>query len=497
MFPRQNYYIMSADTELTVEKLGYWIQQHQKDCFRFQYLKDMYEGRHPIQLAPPKEAWKPDNRIICNFAKYIVDTFNGYFIGIPVKTMHPDELVAAELEEIQNYNDQDDNNSELSKNCSIYGSAFELLYTDENARICTTYLSPLECFMIYDDSVARKPLYGVRYYQNTDGEMVGSVFTKFKEIPFSDVGGLHFGDAVSHYFNGMPLIEYIENEERQGIFEQVESAICAYEKAISEKANDVDYFADAYLLLLGLKLDEKELYTIHSDRVIHVGAMEPEELNAIRVEFLQRPSADATQENLLNRLEDQIFTQSMVANISDESFGSASGTAFQTLDKALQVAKQYQMATIRLTAGQIFTASETVSGIGTGVILWGNNIDFRSTSNSVQTVIDANVCALLGTGTFIGVQINGFFTATRSDITLSSCKAEDLTVSAGTTVSMKNCELASISCDFSEMRMAGCTVDSTIADNCSMVYMDSATTIANKTTDNGGMFYVNGIPETQ
>lgn len=182
---------------------------------------------------------------------------------------------------------------------------------------------------------------------------------------------------------------------------------------------------------------------------------------------------------------------------SDENTGTTSGTAFQTLDKALQVAKQYQMATIRLTAGQTFTASETVSGIGTGVILWGNNIDFRSTSNTVQTVIDANVCALLGTGTFTGVQISGFFTATRSDITLSSCKAEDLTVSAGTTVSMKNCELASVSCDFSEMRMAGCTVESAIADNCSMVYMDSATTIANKTTDNGGMFYVNGIPETQ
>lgn len=327
MFRQQNYYIMSADAELTIEKLGYWIQQHKKDCFRFQHLKDMYEGRHPIQLASPKEVWKPDNRIICNFAKYIVDTFNGYFIGIPIKTMHPDESVAAELEEIQNYNDQDDNNAELSKICSIYGSAFELLYTDESAKICTTYLSPLECFVIYDDSVARKPLYGVRYYQNTDGEMVGSIFTKFKEIPFSDIGGLHFGDAIPHYFHGVPLIEYIENEERQGMFEQVESAICAYEKAISEKANDVDYFADAYLLLLGLKLDEEELYTIHSDRVIHVGVMEPEELNAIRVEFLQRPSADATQENLLNRLEDQIFMQSMVANISDESFGNASGTA--------------------------------------------------------------------------------------------------------------------------------------------------------------------------
>ena len=182
----------------------------------------------------------------------------------------------------------------------------------------------------------------------------------------------------------------------------------------------------------------------------------------------------------------------------DENTGVTSGTAFQTLDKALQLAKQYQMAIIRLTAGQTFTASETVSGIGTGVILWNQSIDFRSTSDTVPAVIDANVCALLGTGTFIGVQINGFLTATRSDITLSRCKAEDLTVYSGTTVSMKNCELASISCDFSEMRMTGCTVTgSASADNCSMVYTDSSTTIASKTTNNGGMFYVNGIPETQ
>ena len=125
----------------------------------------------------------------------------------------------------------------------------------------------------------------------------------------------------------MPWIEYIENEERQGAFEQVESAITGYEKAISEKANDVDYFADAYLLLVGVALDQDDLHFMHSNRVIHVGGLDADQLNAVKVEFLQRPSADATQENLLNRLEDQIFTQSMVANISDEDFGGSSGTA--------------------------------------------------------------------------------------------------------------------------------------------------------------------------
>lgn len=141
-----------------------------------------------------------------------------------------------------------------------------MLYTDETAHICTTYLSPLECFVVYDDSVARKPLYGVRYYRTTDNTLIGSVYSQTEEIPFSDAGG-------------------------------------------------------------GRQVDEENLHTIRSDRVIHVPPMDADDINAIRVEFLQKPAADATQENLLNRLEDHIFAQSMVANISDESFGSSSGTA--------------------------------------------------------------------------------------------------------------------------------------------------------------------------
>ena len=38
---------------------------------------------------------------------------------------------------------------------------------------------------------------------------------------------------------------------------------------------------------------------------------------------LQKPTADGTQENLLDRLETRIYQTSMVANISDESYGNA------------------------------------------------------------------------------------------------------------------------------------------------------------------------------
>lgn len=47
------------------------------------------------------------------------------------------------------------------------------------------------------------------------------------------------------------------------------------------------------------------------------------------VEFLQKPDGDATQEHLIDRLERLIFQVSMVANISEENFGTASGVALR------------------------------------------------------------------------------------------------------------------------------------------------------------------------
>ena len=47
------------------------------------------------------------------------------------------------------------------------------------------------------------------------------------------------------------------------------------------------------------------------------------------IDFMDKPNADTTQENLINRLERLIFQNSMVANINDENFGTSSGIALK------------------------------------------------------------------------------------------------------------------------------------------------------------------------
>lgn len=130
---------------------------------------------------------------------------------------------------------------------------------------------------------------------------------------------------MTHGFEGVPATEYVENRERIGIFEPVLTMINAYNKAISEKANDVDYFADAYLKVLGAYLDKEDVKHIRDDRIINFDG----EANKLNVDFLQKPDGDTTQEHLIDRLEQLIFHISMVANISDENFGTSSGIAMK------------------------------------------------------------------------------------------------------------------------------------------------------------------------
>lgn len=324
---RKEIYRISPDEELTDAKLRRFIERHAAEStFRYKQLQDAYETDFPIFHKKPKPEWKPDNRIAVNFAKYIVDTMNGYFIGNPIKIIVDggEETIEKYIEFLDQYNDQDDNNAELSKICSIYGKGYEMYYNDEDGNVGIIYLDPTEAFMIYDDSVLKRERYFVRLYRDEDNVLHGSVSDQEKVRWFTIKGKIVWNEQEQlHYFNGVPATEYRENKECQGIFEPVMSIINAFNKAISEKANDVDYFADAYLKIIGTLLDEDELKHVRSDRVINFDG----DGESVIVDFLQKPNGDTTQENLLDRLQNLIFLIAMVANISDENFGTSSGIA--------------------------------------------------------------------------------------------------------------------------------------------------------------------------
>lgn len=318
-------FILPKDTEMTSDILSDLIKTHKTlEGEVTREMGDLYKGNHEILSQEDKAMYKPDNRLVVNFAKYITDTFNGYFMGKPVNVKHPNESVQNYLNTLSAYNSLNSVNMELSKLCDIYGHAFELLYMDEESNVGITWIKPDEAFVVYDDSILHRPMFGVRYYTNIDGNLEGSYSDTTTVYHFDE--NYNVTNEEPHVFGDVPIIEYIENEDKMGIFESVKTLINAYNKTISEKLNDVEYFADAYMKVIGKKLSSDDLKQLRDDRVINLYGGGAEKL---MVEFMQKPNGDVTQENALNRLEKLIFHISMVANINDEYFGNTSGEAIK------------------------------------------------------------------------------------------------------------------------------------------------------------------------
>ena len=125
------------------------IERHERERQRYRLLHDYYMGDHRILSRRKRGKNVANNRIMCNHAKYITDMTQSYLVGNPVTYAVSDEY---DIEAIKNeYLEQDmpSVDSEIVKNMSIYGKAYELIYADEKSKPRSVRLDPEHTFVCY------------------------------------------------------------------------------------------------------------------------------------------------------------------------------------------------------------------------------------------------------------------------------------------------------------------------------------------------------------
>lgn len=314
-----------TDKAIDMDLVQAYIKKHEERMPRYEYLEKLYEGFHNVFKLPEKEGWKPDNRLAVNFPKYITDVFLGFVFGIPVKRVHSDDSINEAIANFDKQNDIAEHDFEMAKKVCKYGHAFEYMYQDEDAKTRITDCTPKEVFVVYENTLRKAAYFAVRYGVTDDGS------TKYGEImtreTIQEFYGSELREARPNPYGKIPVVEWLMNEERMSLYEEIAGMTEAINKTIGEKANDVDSFAEAYLAILGAELDEEGVMRIRDNRVINLYGTD--NAKDILVQFLQKPTADDTQENLLDRLEKWIHKISMVCDINAESFGNASGVALE------------------------------------------------------------------------------------------------------------------------------------------------------------------------
>lgn len=317
---------------ITPQILAKLIEKHQTTYERFNKLYNYYIGEHAIKNRLKVSKDTANNKIICNHAKYITDMIQSYLTGNPVAYSASEEY---DIEALKNaYLEQDiaSLDSTLVKSMSIYGRAYEIIYADEHSQPRSLKLNPQNAFVCYAQTAAEKPLFGVYYYKHydLDGYCTGTVCQVYTDTEIQTYksnidswANMSLDSAERHYFGAVPIIEYRNNEERQGDFEQLISLIDAYNVLQSDRINDKEQFVDAFLFLVNCDIDAEQAKKLRRERILmgYEGAT---------AQYLSKVLNEADIKVLRDDLKDDIHRLSHVPDLSDESFGNnLSGVAIK------------------------------------------------------------------------------------------------------------------------------------------------------------------------
>lgn len=318
---------MNKEQALTPAIISKLIQGRTTELARLMNLENYYNGITKITTRIMTDDTKPNNKIVNPFSKYITDTMTGYFMGKGVKYSSPQEIT--ELLDTLEYNDEQDENSALAVDASIYGVAYEMLYIDATGQTRFKKINPKEIITIVDDTLEEELLYVIRYYLNKDivndeEYMTIEVYSR-ETITVYRAGtlasSLQFISETPHFFTLVPFVEYKNNDFNKGDFESVISLIDAYDLVASDGVNDFEAFCNSYLILKGMTATSEDIQTMKEKRVMLLDT----DADAA---WLTKNAAETQSQNILANTEANIHKFSHCPDMSDENFaGNASGVA--------------------------------------------------------------------------------------------------------------------------------------------------------------------------
>ncbi|MFI3605683.1 phage portal protein [Vagococcus fluvialis] len=264
-FATDEFEALDLENEKFIERLQKLIEKHKTHQLpRLKELKRYYLADNNIKYRKDKtDEDAADNRIASDFARYITIFEQGYMLGKPVEYKNENEDIFNHITDFSIQNNEAYHNVLIKTDLSIYGRAYELERVDgdkDSTRVSLIRLDPEQVFVVYDDTVQNNSLFAVRYYSFSDEENTvrnfAEVYTTdsiyyYSSDKDSSEGKLEYQETEEHNFNGVPINEFANNEDRTGAYEAVLDDIDAYDLSQSELANFQQDSIDAILVVAG------------------------------------------------------------------------------------------------------------------------------------------------------------------------------------------------------------------------------------------------------
>ena len=331
----------------SIELLQRIIHKHRNNSIYNKKLHDRYnvvkEGLPILNRECRFEKDTINNQINNDFFGEIIDFKTGYFAGNPFsysynKSEKSKEATGGEsatyeagnaLHAFVTRNNMHDKDLEMTKKAATCGYCGRLFYHDLEGFERVMIIPGYQAIILSHTSIC-EPKYAVRYFLSKDIND-----NKLWKVEFYDSEYIYYCEGTlsnltlikqeNNLFDYCPLQGIPNNDELIGDGEKVLQAIDAYDRTISDNSNDIESFANAYMVYENILASDEEIEKSQKSGAIRfkTGA------DGGKVYFLTKDINDVFTENHLNRLADDIYKFSKTPNMNSETFGNASGIALK------------------------------------------------------------------------------------------------------------------------------------------------------------------------
>ena len=246
-------YASKIDASNIVPIIEETLSVHAINAAEIDYLYRFYKGEQDIRFKQKYVRENINEKVTVNRANEIVTFKSAFFLSEPIQYVShggDDRIfkLVNQLNEYMRAADKESNDKSIVDWMHICGVGERLALRpdggEENDAPFSIYsLDPRKAYVIYHDGIGEKPLAGVILGCDEDGNNQADVYT-------NDTHWLVKGNKAtmlaSPQYNGIPLVEYLNNEARMGAFETVLSILNNINLLESNAVDSIEDFVNGF-----------------------------------------------------------------------------------------------------------------------------------------------------------------------------------------------------------------------------------------------------------
>lgn len=305
---------------------------HESNINEYNYLDGYYRGIQPI-LGKSKVVRENINHIVLeNNAFFAVEFKKAYVFGEPIQYVQRGDSANNEVLVLNSYmlaEDKQCKDSDLAEWLYKAGVCPRIILSEEEneeSPFSIYNLDPRQSFVVYNNGLGNKPLFGVTYFENDEGQKIGSVYTKDKVYNIKgDSAKFDVEFKEGHLLGRVPILEYTLNKSRMGIIEVVISLLDVLNDIDSNDMDAIDQFVQSLVVFVNNDVDAetfKELMELGAVKVKTENPGMPAD-----VKLLTNDLSHADTKVYYDRIYNQMLTIVGIPSKNDKASGGDTGQA--------------------------------------------------------------------------------------------------------------------------------------------------------------------------